>query len=158
MRATLHRMNPRKATGADSWHFSELLALPDPLLHRLAEILNLVEREGCWPSPLGVILIALTPKEGATKEADLRPIGLTPMIYRLWMCLRKSAASQWTASLYGPRYLSAMDLAWATRAEQELARYRKHRFGVVFLTSLSVVSALVTKGPRPPPSLQGVLS
>ena len=74
----------------------------------LAHVLNLTEKEGRWPAPLGIILIALIPKEGATKEADLRPIGLTPMICRLWMCLRKPFVAQWTASHYGPRYLLSL--------------------------------------------------
>ena len=81
----------------------------------------------------------MIPKEGAAKEADRRPIGLTPMIYRLWMCFRKPFVAQWTTRLYGPRYLSASDLAWQTRTEQELARFRKRRFGVGFLGRVQVL-------------------
>ena len=63
VRNTLQRMNPRKAMGADCWHFSELLALPAVFLRGLATFFNLVEQEGTWPNPLRVVLIALIPKE-----------------------------------------------------------------------------------------------
>ena len=38
-------------------------------------------------------------------------------------------------NMYGERFLSATDLAWTTRVEQELARDRGHRTGSVFLDS-----------------------
>ena len=61
------------------------------------------------------------------------PLGLTPIIYRLWMCIRKALTQDWTRSLYGLQCLSATDLAWEARAEQELVRFKRHRAGYVFL-------------------------
>ena len=89
VRHVLRCVNPNRALGADQWHFRELAALPGQFLDRLAKFYNMVEKEGQWPPPLRQTLIALIPKDGAKTELELRPIGLTPIIYRLWMCIRK---------------------------------------------------------------------
>ena len=86
-----------------------------------------------WPQILTTAIVALIPKEGAQTEAELRPIGLTPVIYRVWMCIRKHCISSWIQNLHGPRILSAVDHAWNTRVEQELSRHTKGFFGVVYL-------------------------
>ena len=79
------------------------------------------------------------PKDGAQTEAELRPIGLTPILYRVWMCVRKHPIQKRTQVLYGSRVLSAVDHAWNTRVEQELARHRKSSFGVVFFGLLQML-------------------
>ena len=124
-------MNPKKALGADSWRVTELRALSPQLLQSLADFFNLVESTGAWPHILSTTLVALIPKDGAKTEADLRPIGLTPIIYRVWVCLRKHCIVEWVLPLYGPRILSAVDHAWSTRVEQELARFTKRSFGAI---------------------------
>ena len=126
-------VNPNRALGADQWHFRELAALPDQFLARLAKFYNMVEEEGHWPPPLRQTLVALILKDGTKTELELRPIGLTPIIYRLWMCIRKNLTQDWTRKLYGPRCLSATDLAWETRTMQELTRSKGQRTGSVFL-------------------------
>ena len=107
--------------------------LSPQLLQGLAYFLNKVEQAGRWPAALCVTLIALIPKEGAQTEGELRPIGLTPVIYRVWMCIRKHRITAWTRSLYGLRVLSSTDHAWNTRVEQEISRAPKKFFGVVYL-------------------------
>ena len=104
-----------------------------PASGNLGRIFNLVESTGAWPHILSTTLVALIPKDGAKAEADLRPIGLTPIVYRVWMCLRKHCIAKWVASLYGPRILSAVDYAWSTRVEQEFARFTKRSFGAIYL-------------------------
>ena len=133
VRHVLRCVNPNRALGADQWHFRELAALPDQFLERLAKFYNMVEKEGQWPPPLRQTLVALIPKDGAKTELELRPIGLTPIIYRLWMCIRKNITQDWTRNLYGPRCLSATDLAWETRTMQELVRSKGQRAGSIFL-------------------------
>ncbi len=127
------RMNPKKALGADSWHVLELRALPKRLLEDLARFLNMVEEAGAWPTELAMTVIALVPKEGAMTEAELRPIGLTPVIYRLWMCIRKPHIATWVRQLYGGKILSAVDNTWNTRVGQKLARCCGHSMATVYL-------------------------
>ena len=49
------------------------------------------------------ILIALIPKAGATHEGQLRPIGILPMLYRVYMKLRRRSHSDWTRTLHDGR-------------------------------------------------------
>ena len=91
-----------------------------------------MEQKGKWPRLLTQVIVALIPKDGAKTEADLRPIGLTPIIYRLWVCVRKKHITAWTRAMYGARFLSASDHAWNTRVGQELARSHNKRMGTVF--------------------------
>ena len=124
-------MSTRKALGAGHWAVEELRALPLPFLEGLASFLNMVEGQGCWPTPLQTTLVVMIPKEGAIKESEMRPIGLTPMIYRVWAKTRQPLISRWARQIYGPRYASATDCAWLTRVNQELAAHHRHSFGVV---------------------------
>ena len=48
---------------------------------------------------LSTTIVALIPKDGANTEAELRHIGLTPMIHRVWVSVRKRCIANWTASL-----------------------------------------------------------
>ena len=95
------------------------------LLQALAKLCGLVEAAGRWPPALSITLTAPTPKEVARAEAELRPTGLTPIIYRVWMCVRKRHTQKWTQALYGQRALSPTDHGWNTRVDQELARFTK---------------------------------
>ena len=49
-----------------------------------------------------MVLIALLPKP----EGGFRPIGLLPLLPRLWMRVRRSVATEWEASMHKP-YLYA---------------------------------------------------
>ena len=89
----------------------------------------MAEQAGRWPPVLCVTLTALIPKDGAQTEGELRPSGLTPVTYKVWMCIRKQRISKWTLSLYGARALSPTDHAWNTRVDQEVARAQKKFFG-----------------------------
>ena len=55
--------------------------------------------------------MTLSPKPGAEHEGQLRPIGLLPMIYRLWMAVRKPVTKEWKAKIHGGRNASAVELA-----------------------------------------------
>ena len=56
--------------------------LTPQLLQALATFYGVAEHTSMWPLALATTLIALIPKDGAQTEAELRPIGLTPVIYR----------------------------------------------------------------------------
>ena len=115
-------MNPNKALGADSWKIAEL-RIPSPqLLHGLAGFSSLAEQVGKWHPELCVTLTALIPKEGAKTEGELRPVRLTPGIYRVWRCVRKQQIAHWSKALYGAWVLSPTHHAWNTRVGQEIAR------------------------------------
>ena len=86
-------MNPQKALGADHWRVMKLRILSPQILQALAEFYSLVESSGQWPKVLTTTIIALIPKEGAKAEAEFRPIGLTPIIYRVRVCVRKHCIS-----------------------------------------------------------------
>ena len=52
LRRVLSRMKSSSSPGPDGWRVSELKALPDSLLERLATLLNVIEQTGCWPDAL----------------------------------------------------------------------------------------------------------
>ena len=57
------------------------------------------------------VLIALIPKPGATHEGRLRPIGILPMLYRIYMKIRRYTYKGWVRQLHNGREESALDLA-----------------------------------------------
>ena len=92
IREVTRRLPTDKALGLDHWSPGEIRLLANDLTDELADIYNRAEREGRWPELLRNALVAMIPKDGALWEAELRPIGLLPYIYRIWMCLRKPHA------------------------------------------------------------------
>ncbi len=77
--------------GWDSAHPRALLRLPRFMIDRLVLILMAAELIGHWPRSIALVLIALLPKA----DGGLRPIGLMPMIIRLWTRARRIVAHQW---------------------------------------------------------------
>ena len=63
---------------------------------KLIEIMHQAEMEGKWPENLRYSTVTLTPKPKATHKGQLRPIGLLPTIYRIWMSVRQPQAYEWT--------------------------------------------------------------
>ena len=101
LKRILMRMSAKKARGLDHWGPEELRALPVEMLGALACVMNKMECEGRWPEALRQVVVALNPKPKATHEGQLRPIGLLPMVYRLWMAFRRPEAKQWKAAVSG---------------------------------------------------------
>ncbi|MCP4239312.1 MAG: hypothetical protein GY772_02010, partial [bacterium] len=93
------RVPIRKASGPDQWSFAELRLLPREAFHRLAEVLGLVEEVGRWPQGLTGASVSMIPKPGATDACGLRPIGLMPVVYRLWAASRQGFVRQWLRPL-----------------------------------------------------------
>ena len=78
------KMKSASAPGADWWRVAELQALPLQLFEKMAQVLNLVEETGTWPTPLTCGLISLIQKGEGSAPQKLRPIGLMTSVYRLW--------------------------------------------------------------------------
>lgn len=103
-----------KAMGPAQWQMSELRALPAVFHVGLARIFNHAERRGRWPSELRHVTVALLTKEGATHEGQLRPIGLTPVLYRLYTAARGGSLNAWRQALAGGPSRGAIELAPCT--------------------------------------------
>ena len=80
-------MSDNKACGLDGWRPSELYALPAKAKQQLIDYFHHAEALGEWCPQMKHILIAPIPKAGATHEGQLRPIGILPMLYRVYMKL-----------------------------------------------------------------------
>eukprot|EP00973_Karenia_brevis_P094232 12421410-Karenia_brevis.AAC.1 len=52
IRKILCRLSASSAAGFDGWNVAELRLLPDCLLNYLADLLNIVEAVGTWPTGL----------------------------------------------------------------------------------------------------------
>lgn len=96
LRAILKKKRGRSACGVDGWRLEELKALPMPLLEALSQVMNVVEETGNWPKALMTALVSMIPKEGGGMTSlDLRPITVTPTVYRLWACRRLADIVKW---------------------------------------------------------------
>ncbi|MCP4242473.1 MAG: hypothetical protein GY772_18110, partial [bacterium] len=89
----------RKASGPDQWAFAELRLLPALAYSHLAMFLDIVEQAGKWPAGLTGASVSMIPKPGATDATGLRPIGLMPVVYRLWAASRQDYVRRWLRPL-----------------------------------------------------------
>ncbi|MCP4241721.1 MAG: hypothetical protein GY772_14270, partial [bacterium] len=99
LRDIVFKTPSRKASGPDQWAFAELRLLPAPAFHHLALFLDVVEQVGKWPAGLTGASVSMIPKPGATDATGLRPIGLMPVVYRLWAASRQDHVRQWLRPL-----------------------------------------------------------
>eukprot|EP00660_Eupelagonema_oceanica_P019763 gene19763-biopygen20777 len=79
----------------EGWRVRELKALSDPLLGRLAELYNVVERTGAWPAALERALVSLIPKGEGGAPLQMRPISVLSAVYRLWAATRLRDMRRW---------------------------------------------------------------
>lgn len=77
----------------------------------------------------------MIPKPKAENEAGLRPIGLRPYIYRVWMAIRKDqdAQQQWSLDIHDGRHAGATTLAARTRASLQVAGHQGQHTLLAFL-------------------------
>lgn len=66
----------------------------------------------------------MIPKSKAETEAQLRPIGLRPYIYWVWIAIRKQQSRGWSLRLRGGTHIGATVMASRTRASIELQHYQ----------------------------------
>ena len=90
------RAKKSPAGGLDGWAWNEIKALPLPWFSGLAILLNMVESAGVWPHGLLDAHIAMTPKaDGDSTPLGQRPLGVLPVVYRLWSSLRLGHLQEW---------------------------------------------------------------
>ena len=77
--------------GWDDCHPRALLRLPDELLEAIIVLLMRCEIEGNWPLAVRLVVIVLLTKP----DGGFRPIGLLPLLPRIWMRPRRDAAQEW---------------------------------------------------------------
>jgi len=68
-------------------------SLPEEIL---AQVLNLVEKEQCWPVEFIQAFVTMIPKASGGRPQDQRPITVLDVLYRLW---GKGIVMEWTPQL-----------------------------------------------------------
>ena len=86
----LKRLRNRAAGGADGWRVQELKKMPKCFLTPLAHIHGCIEQGAPWPAAAQQILVTLLSKKGKASPLNMRPISVTPLLYRLWGAARWS--------------------------------------------------------------------
>ena len=94
-RETLNRMKSNSACGPDGWRAGELKNLPDEILARVVELLEIVEETGIWPNALAHGLVTLVTKGEGSRPEDLRPISVMSVVYRAWASTRLRDVISW---------------------------------------------------------------
>ena len=108
--------------GWDAVHPRALARLSSRLIRLLILVLLGAELKGEWPEIIGWIIIVRLPKP----DGGRRPIGLIPLLPRVWYRVRRSVATQWEKAnsrtfLYGGAGMGAEVAAWKQSARVELA-------------------------------------
>ena len=87
------------AGSLDGWGWRELKVLPVAWFHGLARILSKVEELGVWPDGLLDAYIAMIPKvDGDATPLGQRPLGVLPVVYRIWASARMLQLEPWFRS------------------------------------------------------------
>ena len=121
----------RSAMGLDGWSLQDLRALPNPVLHWLAQLLTLIEEMGRWPTVLAQGYTSLIPKPREEGPLGTRPLTVLSMVYRLWAGTRLWEVMRWQEACIHPRAYGitwrAVDAATVTQVLLELARLKGWR-------------------------------
>ena len=87
------------AGSLDGWGWRELKVLPVSGYDELARILGKVENFGIWPDGLLDAKIAMFPKtDGDSSPLGQRPLGVLPIVYRVWASARMGQLEGWFKS------------------------------------------------------------
>ena len=110
------------------------MRLSDQAIRGLCHLLMAAELHGSWPALIRTILVVLIPKADGRR----RPIGLLPILIRIWMRARGPLVRSWRSAL-NKVYLDGGDgkgaqrAAWMQAAKAEAARQAKRCYGIVFV-------------------------
>ena len=90
----------------------------------MADLLNHIEKRGTWPRYILYNLVVLMGKP----TGGTRPIALMPMLYRVWIKVRRPHISRWEKYHAGPldaaiRGSSALRAAIGSQLLDEVGRY-----------------------------------
>ena len=80
----MKRLANRTAGGSDGWRVQELKTMPPCFLTPLAHIYTRIEHGAPWPVAAQQILVSLLSKKGKPSPLNMRPISVTPLLYRFW--------------------------------------------------------------------------
>ncbi len=110
------------ALGWDALHPRALLRLSDCMLLALLRIIAVAEARGCWPAAVALVLVVLLPKP----DGGRRPIGLLPLLPRIWARARRPILAAWERTcdrpyLYAGPARGAQVATWRQAARAELA-------------------------------------
>ena len=83
------------AGGLDGWSPLDLKRLSPKILGLLINLFDVVETQGRWPDELCWAGITLIPKGEGGNPLDLRPITVTPLVYRIWAAARTKQSMMW---------------------------------------------------------------
>ena len=86
------------AGGLDGWSPPDLKRLTNRILGLLAHLFDAIEATGQWPQELCWASISLIPKGEGGDPLDLRPITVTPLVYRIWAAARTKQSMHWQES------------------------------------------------------------
>ena len=95
LRRAAFRHRQRTSPGACGWRSNELRWLPDLAWAELSQVFQVAEQARCLPVNLRWIWITLIPKPNAKGPFDLRPIGVTGLLYRTWTKAKQEQLKQW---------------------------------------------------------------
>ena len=120
--------------GWDDLHPKALLRLDDTMLAALLRILFLCECRGTWPASTAIAIVALIPKT----DGGRRPIGLLPLLPRIWMRARHDVIRDWERAndrdyLYAGPSKGAQVATWKQAARAELAQMTGEQYAQVLL-------------------------
>ena len=124
LRSRIKSTKLHAARGADGWSISELRSLPLQAMQQTT--LLLVHSK--WPDLFDTVLTAVLQKGSDPGPGDIRPIGVTPILYRAWAALRFQELQPWAERLYPAELtayrhgidLQAANLQKARRVERAL--------------------------------------
>ena len=111
--------------GWDAMHPRALLRLPEKLLEAFVTLITWCERLGRWPQFSQLVVVVLLPKP----DGGFRPIGLLPMLARIWSRARRGVALKWERMQDRP-YLFAGPARGATVAAWKQAARAEHAASV----------------------------
>ena len=77
--------------GPDAIQPRALLRLSDAGIEALAAIMRAIDTTGEWPRFTQLVMTVLLPKP----DGGLRPIGLFPTLFRIWMRCRRPTIKKW---------------------------------------------------------------
>ncbi len=91
LRSAAKAFRPSTSSTFDGFHVKHFALLGDEGLATVAELLEVIEATGMWPSQVSLVTTPMIPKP----KGGFRVIGLMPSLYRLWAKARRSAALEW---------------------------------------------------------------
>ncbi len=104
MRAALRAFPAGTALAWDGLHPRLVARLSDTRIDELITLMMTAEATGTWPENIGFVSVVLLPRP----DGGFRPIGLFPLLVRVWSKVRRPLVARWEADMEATRsYLYA---------------------------------------------------